>query len=189
MVEAMQERASRLDRVKAPSATLAGRLLRGVLALVMVTLAAGCAPDAKVGTQKGEVAPDFSLPALEGGEQSLRDYRGRVVLLNFWATWCGPCRAEMPDMQAVYEELRDRGFVVVAVNGGEGRERVQSFVEEFGLTFPVLVDEEREVLRQYGVRGFPTTFVIDGDGVIQQVIVGGPLPGSAVRRLVEGLLK
>ncbi|MCL6429852.1 MAG: TlpA family protein disulfide reductase [Anaerolineae bacterium] len=170
-------------------ASLARWLRGGLLALVVVASLAGCAPDARVGTQKGEVAPDFSLPALEGGEKSLRDYRGRVVLLNFWATWCGPCRAEMPDMQAVYEELSGRGFVVVAVNGGEGRDRVQSFVEEFGLTFPVLVDEERGVLRQYGVRGFPTTFVIDGDGVIQQVIVGGPLPGSAVRRLVEPLLE
>mgnify|MGYP005864595621 CR=1 FL=1 len=162
--------------------------LRAVVVLATLTALAGCGTKASVGTQQGDVAPDFSLPTLDGGATSLRDYRGRVVLLNFWLTWCGPCRAEMPDMQVVYEELRDRGFVVVGVNGGESRDKVEGFAQEFGLTFPILVDEERGVTSRYGVRGYPTTFIIDGDGVIQQVIVGGPLSRKLVHELVKEFL-
>jgi len=135
------------------------------------------------------VAPDFSLPALDGGAQNLRDYRGQVVVLNFWASWCGPCRAEMPDLQAVYSELRGRGFVVLGLNQSEPRDRVEGFAREFGLTFPILLDESRSVARQYGVRALPTTFMIDGGGVIRELIVGGPLTRTAIHRQVEGLLK
>lgn len=160
------------------------------LALAALALAiAGCAPGASVGTRKGAIAADFSLPTLDGGAQNLRDYRGRVVVLNFWASWCGPCRAEMPDLQVAYEELRDRGLVVVGINQGEAQERAQSFVREFSLTFPILLDQGQDIGRQYGVRAYPTTFIIDRKGVIRDVIVGGPLSRTAIRQAVEGYLK
>ncbi len=163
------------------------RCLAVVAALVLFAL--GCAPGGETGTQKGSVAPDFSLPALVGEAQSLRDYRGHVVVLNFWASWCGPCRAEMPDMQVVYGELRDRGLVVLGVNQGEGRDQVQAFAGDFGLSFPILLDADRSVGALYGVDAYPTTFIIDTSGVIRQVIVGGPLSRMVLRGMVDGLLK
>ncbi len=183
--------AARLDERGKP--VTRGRVALWQRCLVAVAtlafLAVGCAPAGKTGTQKGSVAPDFSLPALVGEAQSLRDYRGHVVVLNFWASWCGPCRAEMPDMQVVYSELRDRGLVVLGVNQGEGGDQVKAFASEFGLSFPILLDVDRNVGATYGVNAYPTTFIVDGDGVIRQVIVGGPLSRMALRGMVEGLLK
>ena len=158
------------------------------LALALLLLVSACLPAGGVGSSKGDVAPDFSLPALDGGAQNLRDYRGQVVILNFWASWCAPCRAEMPDLQVAYTELRDKGLVVVGINQSERGEKVRSFVQEFGLTFPILLDEDQTVGHKYGVRGLPTTFIIDGGGVIREVIVG-PLTRSAVHRQVKELLK
>jgi len=160
-----------------------------LLALAILLLASGCGGMAAVGSQKGNTAADFSLPTLAGGAGNLLDYRGKVVVLNFWASWCGPCRAEMPDMQIVYSELRDRGLVVVGVNQGEARDTVASFAREFGLSFPIFLDESQSIAGKYGVRAYPTTFIIGRDGVIRNVIVGGPLTRTAIRREVEGLLK
>ena len=165
----------------------ARRILLAGLAVLLVLSAAGCAP-ASAGTQKGQAAPDFSLPALGGGTVSLRDFRGRAVVLNFFATWCGPCRAEMPDMQALYAELQDRNLVVLGVNQAESEELVASFADAFALTFPIGLDSGREVGGLYGVRAYPTTVIIDGDGVIRRTIVGGPLSASVLRARVEGLL-
>lgn len=166
------------------------RWLPGLVAAAgVLALALACAPQGGVGTHKGNVAPDFSLPTPDGGAENLRSYRGRVVVLNFWATWSVPCGAEMPDLQAAYAELRERGLVVVGVNQGDRPADVAAFAREFGLAFPVLVDEERAIGHKYGVSACPTTFIIDRRGVIREVLVGGPLTRTAVRRHVEGLLK
>ena len=157
--------------------------------LALMLLPAGCLPSGGAGIQTGRTAPDFSLAALESGAGSLSDHRGRTVVLNFFATWCGPCRAEMPDLQAVQMEMRDRGVVVLGVNQGESREEVKDFAQEFGLTFPILLDQDMATGRKYGVRALPTTLVIDGRGVIRQVVVGGPLTRTALRRMLEGLTK
>lgn len=158
------------------------------VAASLVFLAVSCQGTGSVGSEKGKEAPDFSLPTLDGGADNLRNYRGRTVILNFWATWCGPCRAEMPDIQAVFAQMRDRGVVVLAVNQGESREKVAEFAREFGLTFPILLDENRSVGNQYGVRAYPTTLFIDKNGVVRQVTVGG-LTRAAILRQLEGLLK
>ena len=109
-------------------------------------------------------APDFELERLSGGTVKLSDLRGKVVVLNFWATWCGPCRQEMPHLAKVYEKYRDRGFEILAITTDEkaDRPKVAPFVEEHGLTFPVLYDDG--IAGAYGVNGMPATVYIDAQG-------------------------
>ena len=104
---------------------------------------------------------------------ALSDFRGKTVILNFWATWCPPCRAEMPDLQAVFEERApDDDFVVLAIDFEETAAAVSGFVEEFELTFPVAIDTTLEVAEAYGVRGLPATFFIDTQGIVRAVNLG-----------------
>jgi peroxiredoxin len=135
-------------------------------------------------------APDFALPSLAGSTVHLSDHRGRVVLLNFWATWCPPCRAEMSSMEKLYQAYRDRGLVILAVSTDQtGRSVVESFVRERGVTFPVLLDPEEEIFAEYGGRGLPTSFFVDGRGRIVSTEVGAQdWNGTAARRIVETLL-
>lgn len=114
------------------------------------------------------VAPDLELTTLDGQRVALRDLRGKVVLLNFWATWCPPCKAEMPDLQALYEEHGDaHDFVVVGVNFQEAAAPVEAFVRERGLTFPVWLDGQGDAGGKLGVRGLPVSFIIDREGRIR----------------------
>ena len=125
-----------------------------------------------IGVRVGNTAPDLALLDLAGQEVSLSEYRGRPVMLNFWAVWCGFCRVELPEMQAVYEEHQDRGFVILAIDVQEEQSVVQPFADELGLTFPVLLDGKGEVTRSYQVRGLPTSYFVDQNGVIVGVQVG-----------------
>ena len=118
------------------------------------------------------LAPDFEAPDLAGHTIRLSGLRGRVVLLNLWATWCPPCREEMPSMQEVYTKLRDRGLVLLAVSEDEERDTVPHFVEEMKLSFPVLLDPQHEVGDRYGVWGYPETFVIDRNGFVVERVIG-----------------
>jgi len=123
--------------------------------------------------KKGDAAPDFSLPTLKGNSARLADYKGKVVFLNFWATWCPPCRDEMPSMEALYKRLQGRAFEMLAVSiDTSGEDVVREFVTEFGLTFPVLLDPKNELSRLYGLTGVPETYIIDGDGVVALKIIG-----------------
>lgn len=123
----------------------------------------------------GGPAPDFQLDQLGGAPAKMSDYRGKVVLLNFWATWCTPCKKEMPEMQAAYEALKDQGFVVLALNFGEEAEKAEKLVKEMGLTFPVLLDREVEVAERHRVVSLPVTFFIDPNGLIKEQVFGGSL--------------
>jgi thiol-disulfide isomerase/thioredoxin len=107
---------------------------------------------------------NFVLKDLDGADIALKDYRGKVVFLNFWATWCGPCRDEMPSMQVLYETLADQGLEIVAVNVLEPADTAAGFVNEFGFTYPVLLDSDGRISLSYGVRAFPTTYILDRDG-------------------------
>ena len=139
--------------------------------LVWGPVTAGCSGQAQ-GPEIGKLAPDFELSSLDGKVVSLSDFRGKPVFLNFWATWCGPCRFEMPFIQKMYEGLSNEGLVVLAVNVQENPATVKEFVESFGLTFPVLLDTNSEVRLAYNIRGIPTTFFIDKNGIIQDIKIG-----------------
>ncbi|MEE8591289.1 MAG: TlpA disulfide reductase family protein [Spirochaetia bacterium] len=117
-------------------------------------------------------AVDFSLKDLSGQEQNLSSYAGKLVFLNFWATWCGPCRAEIPSMEELYLELQNQDFVIVAINSQEADKQVADFVENVGMSFPVLLDTAGRVGAAYSIRAIPTTYIIDPQGYILGRMVG-----------------
>jgi cytochrome c biogenesis protein CcmG/thiol:disulfide interchange protein DsbE len=141
--------------------------------------------------REGFLAPDFTLDSLSGAPISLSDMRGKAVVLNLWASWCPPCRAEMPAIQRVYQENHERGLEVLAVNmtAQDNLAAVEKFMQEFNLTFPILLDTSGEVGNTYLMRALPTTFFIDQEGVIQRVIVGGPMSEVTLQSTVEQLLE
>ncbi len=120
----------------------------------------------------GAPAPDFDLIDLDGKAVKLSDYRGRAVLVNFWATWCGPCEAEMPLLQDRYTTYHGSGLEILAVNIGEDEATIRPYVEDLGLDFAIVVDPELAVNDDYRVLGYPTTITIDRDGNVVDVHVG-----------------
>ncbi|MEW6116437.1 MAG: TlpA disulfide reductase family protein [Nitrospirota bacterium] len=121
----------------------------------------------------GSPAPAFTLTDISGKKISLSELKGKVVLLNFWATWCGPCKAEMPALNRLYIELKDKGFVILAVSLDTAEKPVKSFIAEKKLAFPVLMDSDKELsFDLYAVMGLPTTFIIDKKGIIVERILG-----------------
>lgn len=119
------------------------------------------------------MVPDFALKNLDGEIQRLSDLRGKVVIVNFWATWCPPCRAEMPSMQRAWEELRENDVVMLAVHVGGNEDKIWSFVGDYELDFPVLIDPKSEVADAWPMKGLPSTFVVDPDGRIAYRAIGG----------------
>lgn len=141
----------------------------------------------KQGLKIGEIAPDFTLTNLEGQEISLSDFRGKKVVLNFWASWCGPCRKEMPAMQKFYEAYKDKNVEVIAVNlthFERKREHVDEFVNEFGLTFPIPLDVDNEQYETYNVLTIPTTYFLDENGVIKERHLG-PMTYEFMKNTIE----
>jgi cytochrome c biogenesis protein CcmG/thiol:disulfide interchange protein DsbE len=138
----------------------------------------------------GFLAPDFSLEQLGGGEISLSNLRGQVVVLNIWASWCPPCRAEMPALQRVYESNQDRGLHVLGIHTTfQDREAAAiEFAMQQDISFPILLDRSGLVSRMYQMRALPTTFFIDRAGIIQEVVIGGRLNDVSLQTTVETLL-
>ena len=139
--------------------------------------------------EKGFAAPDFTLETPDGQTMTLSKLQGQRVLMNFWATWCPPCRAEMPAIQEVYEQYRDQGFIVLAVDLMEIDAQVTTFVDQLALTFPILMDRDGDVSQRYRVRSIPTTYFVDRSGVIQDIIIGGPMPRAVIESKVTALLQ
>lgn len=141
--------------------------------------------------QTGFLAPDFALKTPEGETIRLSDLRGQPVLVNLWATWCPPCRAEMQTLETVYNDYKDQGFTVLAVNMTyqDNPDLILPFVDERGLTYPILLDETGEVARAYQMKSLPSSFFIDRDGIIHEVVIGGPMAEALLRTRIEEILK
>lgn len=121
---------------------------------------------------EGLKAPDFTLPMLDGKEVKLSDYVGKIVFLNIWATWCAPCKEEMPSMQKLYELMRGKDFVMLTVSIDEKQETVEAFMKENNLTLPVALDQLQKVSPQYRITGVPETFLIDKNGMVMHHLIG-----------------
>lgn len=137
-------------------------------------------------------APDFGLDDMDGERHSLADYKGKVVILNFWATWCPPCRREIPSMEAIHNAFRDEDFAILAINEWETEDHVFAFTGQLAVdpTFPILFDKESEVAQDYGVKGLPTTVFLDKKGRIVYRAVGGrDFDHPEVKKIIRGLLQ
>ncbi len=165
--------------------------LVAVLALLVAGLVmAGCTESgSNQSPQIGKLAPDFTLQSLDGQTVSLNDLRGQPVFINFWASWCGPCREEMPLIQAVYERQagQSQSAVILGINIGESPSTVEGFMQENGLSFPVLLDIEQTVAQDYNIRAIPTTFFIDSEGIIREIKIGAFTSVVQIERGLERL--
>jgi len=173
------------------------RLILFILVLISgaswIALSAGTSEPAEVGSapQTGFTAPDFSLQTADGEIYTLSELKGQAVLVNVWATWCPPCKAEMPAIETVYNEYKDRGFIVLAVNSTfqDDPLNIVPFTAEYGLTFPVLLDDTGRVTLAYQVRSLPSSFFINRQGIITEVVIGGPMSEALLRTRIEEAMK
>jgi cytochrome c biogenesis protein CcmG, thiol:disulfide interchange protein DsbE len=160
----------------------------GVTASMTPITTQGLIPAPKTGFK----APDFTLTTLEGKDISLAQYQGKVVVLNIWTTWCAFCETEMPAFQNVAQEMSDStGVVILAINSTsqDDLDSVAQFVQRKGLTFPIPMDSAGRVTRLYQVRALPTTFFIGPDGIIRNMIIGGPITESLIKSQVNAILE
>ena len=134
-------------------------------------------------------APNFNLKDQYGVVHSLENYKGKVIFLNFWATWCPPCKKEMPDVESIYKEYGEnkKDVIILGVNS-EKENEVKKFLKDKGYTFPTLIDENSEVMRKYFIQAFPTSFVIDKEGNIYGYVMGG-LTKEQIKQVIEEVLK
>lgn len=141
--------------------------------------------------QAGFTAPDFTLKTPDGEEYTLSELKGSAVLVNLWATWCPPCRAEMPAIQKMYQEYKDQGFIVLALNMTYQDDpfAVVPFAKEYGLTFPILLEETSDVASVYQLRSLPSSYFINRAGIIEEVVIGGPMSEALLRTRIESILK
>ncbi len=146
----------------------------GVLALAMAGLLGGCLGEAAGPPRVGEPAREYAATNLMGEEVALSDLRGKVVLLNLWATWCAPCRTETPYLQSLYEEMGERGFEIVGISmdTGDAADAVELFVAEYAVSYTILHDPQMRGMELYQVLGLPATFLIDRDGVLRWLRYG-----------------
>ena len=162
--------------------------------LSVTTIVGGCGPSTNPaanvteGINTGNRAIDFQLPTMDGKTVKLSDYRGNPVLLNFWATWCGPCRYEMPFLQQIYDSYTSQGLVMLAVDVGENSTTIQNFMTSLNLTLPVPLDANGAVSKEYSITGIPTTFMVDKDGIIRFKIIGAFLDKAAIETALKTIM-
>ncbi len=167
-----------------------------VLALLFSFFLVACSeqpasqPQLSAGAEKGQLAPDFTLKDMQGQDVSLSNLKGKVVVLNFWATWCPPCREEMPSMEMLYRKYKNQGLVILAVNVEEnGAQLVQGFLQRNPYSFSILLDETAEIQDLYGVFRFPETFIIDRHGNVVEKVTGAiDWTSGPVFKLISSLL-
>jgi peroxiredoxin len=154
-----------------------------VAAVLLLAACSNNAPAARLGGP----APDFTLQTADGGTVRLSDLKGKPVFINFWATWCEPCREEMPAMQAIYDQYRARGLVILAIDMEEDQRRVQRWIEQGGFTFTFLLDSDGAQVKRYNINASPTSYFIGPDGVIRDLKLGA-LNRTEMQTKVEKLL-
>ena len=168
-------------------------LAAGILWTVVsrVPSAVGAPLSSSPSPREGFLAPDFTLDTLDGTKVTLSELRGKIVLINLWATWCPPCRAEMPALENAYKQYKDSGVVVLGLNvtNQDSEKDIPPFVDEFGLTFPILLDRDGSVSALYQLKGLPTTYFVNREGIIRTVVVGGPMNETFIRSKIEALLQ
>jgi cytochrome c biogenesis protein CcmG/thiol:disulfide interchange protein DsbE len=167
-------------------------LLAGLVWIGLSTDRTGSSTAGKIpAPQKGFLAPDFTLETIDGNAVQLSDLRGQAVLLNLWASWCSPCRKEMPAMQRIYEKYQGQDFTILAVNVTYQDNLIdaQNFIQELGLTLPILLDQQGSVARQYQLHSLPTSFFIGKDGIIKEIVVGGPMSEALLESRIQDLLE
>ncbi len=147
-------------------------------------------PSSMEAAQVGFSAPNFRLTSLDSQEIGLNDLKGSPIILNFWASWCPPCKAEMPAFQKASQEYSDTELQIIAINATsqDSLSEVKQFIDQHGITFPIPLDQTGSVSRDYLVHSLPTTYFIDQDGIITEVIIGGPIPLSLLRIQASQLL-
>ncbi|MCI0607995.1 MAG: TlpA family protein disulfide reductase [Anaerolineae bacterium] len=139
----------------------------------------------------GFAAPDFTLDTLDGGQLTLSELRGHPIVLNLWASWCLPCRSEMPAIEKAYQHYKDAGLIVIGLNTAsqDSESDARAFVQELGLTFPIALDRDGSVQSRYQLLGLPSTYFIDRKGIIRAVVVGGPMSEATIQSNIENLLQ
>ncbi|MBU0498849.1 MAG: TlpA family protein disulfide reductase [Gammaproteobacteria bacterium] len=160
------------------SAKICSRQIFGFIALLLLLTACG---QETPRPENGQPAPEFSLNRLDGTPLSLKELRGQVVALRFWADWCPFCKEEMTALRPLYDKHRQRGLALLAVNVRQDRATAEAFVRKLGIQYPALLDEEGEVARRYGVNGLPTTFFIDRKGILRGRVLGESTPETFER--------
>ncbi len=138
----------------------------------------------------GYPAPDFQLQDINGYHYKLSDFRGKVIIVNFWASWCTPCKVEMPAFQSAADEYRMDDVVILGINvtNQDSIKNVMTFLQEKGITFPILLDQSGSTSSLYQVFSMPTTFFIDPEGIIRNVMIGGPISKAAIRAEVRKMM-
>ena len=166
------------------------KMLTAILVMILTSglLITGCSAGSEPTATVGKAAPDFTLQNLEGQSISLNDLKGKPVLINFWATWCGPCVFEMPYLQEIHDEWSGKGLMVLAINRGESSSKVEQFLQSNNLSLPVLLDTKLDVFRRYNIRSIPTTFFIDKDGIIQVKVIGAFPNKEAIENRVSKIM-
>ncbi len=172
------------------------RILTAILVIIFALglITTGCQSEGDLNGGPGEApqigkpAPGFQLPNLDGQSVSLSDFRGKPVLINFWATWCPPCRIEMPYIQQVYDEWSDKGLVILAINMGESSSEVSEFMKSYNLSFPVLLDTKGDVAEKYNIRPIPVTFFIDEDGIIKRMKIGAFISAAEIENSLSEIM-
>ena len=151
--------------------------MKNIIAVIVLIIAAAQAAPVLADAKVGQAAPGFTLPSMNGSNLRLKEQRGKVVMVNFWATWCGPCRQEMPLLDKLYRQYRNKGFQLLGVNIDNDRKNAGNMASKLRVSFPVLFDPEKKVADSYGVSAMPYTVMIDRDGVVRSVHKGY-VPGT-----------
>lgn len=149
-----------------------------LLKLLIITVAVMCmsfvfAKQSLTSLSNPQAAPNFNLPDMDGLKHQLSDYKGQPVIINFWATWCPPCRAEMPSMERAWNKIKNQGIAMLAINVGEDEDTIFTFLGDYPANFTILLDQSGIVSEQWPVRGLPTTFIISPDGQLVYQAIGG----------------